>query len=203
MRFQTVGSSTAMVAVCVVVGLVSAADVAGAQQRRLPGPVIESFGGRADVEAVGPLDFEAPTDREYKAVFELSEASPSPDRALPGLENIARYVNLHAAAGVPRENIKVAVVIHGGAVAQTMTHEAYRAANDGIDNPALERFQALADAGVQIYLCAQSAGFRGMTKSQMAAPLKLAYSAMTVTTLLQEEGYAAISHDWPRGGRGR
>lgn len=186
-----------MVAV-IAAGLVTVAQVAEAQRpERLEGPVIESFGGVADVSKVGELDVPVPTDQDYKAIFELSRAAPAPDLPNPGLEVVARYLNLHVRAGVPRDRIKVAVVIHGGAVGQVLSNEAYRSEH-GIDNPSLPRLQALADAGVDLYLCGQSAGFRGLTMDKVGAPVKLALSAMTMETLLQNQGYRVISHDWPR-----
>lgn len=187
-------TSKSVIGAVVLAGMCSVASIGPAeaqQRRRQTGPVIENHGGRAFTDTVGPLDWDAPSDREYKAVFEMTAPSSSPDRALRGLERVARYVNLHAAAGVPLDKIKVAVVIHGGAMAHTVTHEVYRAANN-TDNPSLERFEALADAGVQIYLCAQSASFRGMKKEELAAPIKLAYSAMSVLSVLQADGYGVI-----------
>jgi intracellular sulfur oxidation DsrE/DsrF family protein len=67
-----------------------------------------------------------------------------------------------------------------------------------MDNPTLPRLQALADAGVDLYLCGQSAGFRGLTMDKVGAPVKLSLSAMTMETILQNDGYRVISHDWPR-----
>ncbi len=194
MRVRVLDVTVVTAALCAV------AFVGTAQAQRAPrlmGPIVESFGGVADVSKVGELDVEVPTDREYKAVFELSRGSSSPERPVGGLEVVGRYLNLHARAGAPRDKLAVAVVVHGGAVDHVMTNEAYREKH-GVDNPTLGRLQELVAAGGEVYLCGQSAGFRGMTKDQMAAPVKLAYSAMTVMTTLQGDGYRYISHDWPR-----
>ena len=197
MSVRAVGMTAVAVAMC----LAAFVGTAEAQRpERLMGPVVESFGGVADVSKVGEVDVEVPTDREYKAVFELSLNSSSPERPVGGLEVVARYLNLHARAGVPTDKIAVAVVVHGGAVDHVMNNEAYREKH-GVDNPTLSRLADLVAAGGEIYLCGQSAGFRGMTKDQMAAPVKLAYSAMTMMTILQGDGYRYISHDWPRSRR--
>ena len=47
---------------------------------------------------------------------------------------MARYLNMHARAGVPRENVRVAGVVHGGAAFALLQDEHYREAN-GVDNP--------------------------------------------------------------------
>jgi len=191
-------SHVTMVTVIAAASMLAATHVAEAQRpERLEGPVIESFGGVADVSTVGEVAVQLPTDQDFKVIFELSESTPSPDRPNPGLEVVARYLNLHVRAGVPRDRIKVAVVIHGGAVGQVLSNEAYREEH-GMDNPTLPRLQALADAGVDLYLCGQSAGFRGLTMDKVGAPVKLSLSAMTMETILQNDGYRVISHDWPR-----
>ena len=59
----------------------------------------------------------------------------------------------------------------------------------GRQNPNLELVQRLTDAGVQIYVCGQSMGFRGYGKSELADPVMLAASAMTMVHQLQADGY--------------
>ena len=50
----------------------------------------------------------------------------------------------------------------------------------------------LHEAGVAFYACGQSMGFSGISKSELASPVKVALSAMTMMTVLQSAGYALI-----------
>ena len=52
---------------------------------------------------------------------------------------------------------------------------------------------ALDEAGVEIYLCGQTAVHRGLPPDELAPQVQLALSAMTVLVTLQAEGYALIA----------
>ena len=47
-------------------------------------------------------------------------------------------------------------------------------------------------AGVAFYACGQSLVFGGIPKSDLASPVKVALSAMTMMAVLQSDGYALI-----------
>lgn len=51
----------------------------------------------------------------------------------------------------------------------------------------------LHDAGVKFYICGQSMAFGGVDKSELASPVKVALSVMTMLTVLQAEGYALLN----------
>jgi len=148
------------------------------------GPVIEDYGASFVVEnSDTPLD----AHHEFKVVFEVTGY----DSARPinaNLDRVARYLNLHAKNGVPVENIHAAVVIHGAALVNALSDEAHQA-RFGEANPNLDLITKLADAGVRLYVCGQSMGMRGFEKSELAAPVKMATSALTMMHLLQAEGY--------------
>ena len=59
----------------------------------------------------------------------------------------------------------------------------------GHKNPSLELVNQLADAGVDIFACGQSLGFRGWNKSELASPVKVGLSAMTLVNAYQVKGY--------------
>lgn len=159
-----------------------------AQQRPSTGPIVEAGGPTFAVEG---LTFQTPMDREYKAVFELVSAASAPERQNQSLGTMARYLNMHARAGVPRENVRVAGVVHGGASLALLKDEHYRAAN-GVDNPNKELIAEIIAAGGQVILCGQTAGARGITPDQLLPGVQLALSAMTAMTVLQQDGYQVI-----------
>jgi len=162
---------------------------ASCQQRPEPGPIVTSGG---PVFIVEDPDFPIPVDREMKAVFELRDGpGDNVDRTQQQLGTMARYLNMHAKHGVPRENLRVAGVVHGGASWALLDDEHYRAEH-GVDNPNKEMIAEIIASGGQVILCGQTAGARGITKDQLLPGVQLALSAMTALTVLQQDGYQII-----------
>ena len=156
-----------------------------AQERTRPGPVIRSAGA---VFAVPTPTFATRTDLDYKVAFEIATAPSQPDRQNTALNTVARYLNMHAQAGVPRQRIHAAVVVHGPAGWELLDDEAYRARH-GTNNPNAELVRELIGAGTRVILCGQTAAARGIPTDRLIEGVDLALSAMTAFVVLQEEGY--------------
>lgn len=156
-----------------------------AQQRSEPGPVIHGAGA---VFGVPNPDFATPTDLEYKLAFEISTASSTPDRLNESLNTVARYLNMHAQAGVPVDQIRAAVVVHGTAGWEVLDHQAYRNRH-GVDNPNAALIRELTEVGVKVILCGQTAASRGIPTDGLIGGVEVTLSAMTAFLVLQEEGY--------------
>jgi intracellular sulfur oxidation DsrE/DsrF family protein len=156
-----------------------------AQRAVRAGPVIQSAGAVFEVPDPG---FPTPTDLDYRVAFEIRNASSQPDRLNMSLNTVARFLNMHAQAGVPRDRIHAAVVVHGTAGWELLDNEAYRERN-GVDNPNAELIRELAEAGTQIILCGQSAASRRIPTDHLLDGVELALSAMTAFVVLQQEGY--------------
>lgn len=152
------------------------------------GPVINSFG---PVFPVNDPDFPTRVDTVHRAVFDVG-AAPANDVVNSKIETLARFLNMHAQAGVESQKMKLALVLHGEAGRAALTNDAYRERH-GVDNPDLPLLQALHESGAEIYLCGQTAAYRGFSKAELAKPVDLALSAMTVLVSLQSEGYALIA----------
>ena len=75
------------------------------------GPLIHNFGRHVDLPNAA---FKTNTDMVYKVAFEILQALGEPTSPHMRIETAARFVNLHAHAGVPPENIQLAIVLHGG-----------------------------------------------------------------------------------------
>ena len=171
------------------VGLLLAPGSVGAQARET-GPVIREHGA---VFRVGDLDVPVETDRAYRVVFDIYDAPESTSEVNPAVNTPARFLNMHAHAGVPAARMELALVLHGPASRATLSHRAYRE-RYGVDNPDLPVLEALADAGARIYLCGQSAASRGLLpEEKLAGPVELALSAMTMLVTLQDDGYELIA----------
>lgn len=159
-------------------------------QARSAGPVIRDFGA---VFRVDDLDVPVETDRTYRVVFEVYDAPESPGELNPDINTLARFLNLHGGAGVPAERMELALVLHGPAAKAALGHRGYRE-RYGTDNPNLPLLEALARAGADLYLCGQSAASRGLLpKEDLADPVQLALSAMTMLVTLQDDGYELIA----------
>lgn len=166
-----------------------AAGAAHAQSpARQTGPVIQSAG---EVFAVPSPDVPAPTDRTYRAVFEVVDTPDSHERINLSFNTAARFLNMHVRAGVPLEQLHLALVVHGPAGKDLLTDEAYRE-RYGTANPNTRVIEELADAGVRIILCGQTAAARDLPREVLAPPVEVALSAMTALVLLQDEGYRLI-----------
>ena len=164
-------------------GLTLTANVS-AQQRTETGPVIRSGGA---VFSVDP-DFVTPTGHTYRAAFEIAMPSRTPERMNPAINTVARFLNMHAQAGVPVDQLSGAIVAHGGASFELLDDLAYRERH-GVDNPNRALILELIAAGQPVILCGQSAASRGVDPADLIPGVQVALSAMTAFMVLQEEGY--------------
>ena len=157
-------------------------------QQKIQGPIVEGFG---DTYAVSNPDFEFDTTKIYKVLFDIHAGSNDPTKISPQLNTLARFMNMHVQAGVPRENIHLAGVIHNKASKDAMNNEAYRE-KYGVDNPNIPLIKALDDAGIDIYMCGQSVYARGIDRGRLADPVKVGLSTMSIIISLEKEGYTLI-----------
>ncbi|WP_417613491.1 DsrE family protein [Parasphingorhabdus sp.] len=148
------------------------------------GPVFEEFGAIAPVETDQPLA----QDTVFSIAFDVSTAA-APDKINRTIESAARFINMHVAAGVPEENIHLAVVVHGGAAFDLTNPEFFAAHKDGRKNASATAIAQLQKHGVDFYLCGQSAAAHGISKADLLPGVKMALSAMTAHALLQQQGY--------------
>ncbi|MEM7416025.1 MAG: DsrE family protein [Gemmatimonadota bacterium] len=160
-----------------------AASAADAQERR-SGPVVHSGG---TVFVVDP-NFSTPTDQDYKVAFDIAAPAPSPDAVNSSINTVARFLNMHAQAGVPQDRLSGAIVAHGGASFELLNDEAYRA-RYGVDNPNGDIIRELIASGQPVLLCGQSAASRDVSADDLIPGVEVALSAMTAFLVLQERGY--------------
>ncbi|WP_081590537.1 DsrE family protein [Blastomonas sp. AAP53] len=148
------------------------------------GTVIESFGPVATVDGHESL----PASASFSVAFDVAEAA-KPGSLNRTLESAARFINMHAEAGVPRERVRVAVVVHGPASFDLTHAAAYGRKHDSAANANLAAIATLIENGVEIHLCGQSAVAQGISRADLAPGVKMALSAMTAHALLQQRGY--------------
>jgi len=156
---------------------------------RVEGPVIDGFGATYPMES---LDVPVPTDQPYRLLFDISTSPDAPDALSSQLNTVARFLNMHTRAGVPPAQMQLAVVLHGTAGKYALNRAAYRAHHDA-ENTNLALLEALHAAGVDLYLCGQTAMHRGLPPDDLSPDVKVALSAMTIIGSLSTDGYTVIA----------
>jgi intracellular sulfur oxidation DsrE/DsrF family protein len=152
------------------------------------GPVVPNHG---PVLAPPAGSYNLAEDVHYKVSMDVSGVAEFPGDKNRHLESAARFLNMHAQNGIARENIEFAIVVHGPAAKDLLTDAAYEARFNE-PNPNTGLLKELNAAGVPIYLCSQTAGFRGMAPEEFSPSVTMALSAMTAHVRLQQEGYTLI-----------
>lgn len=153
-----------------------------------PGKVITEFGIIADVDT----DFKIPKRTQFKILYDTIE-SAEPGKVNKTLNTAARFINMHAEAGVPTKKMKLAVVFHGkGSVDLTRNEryaQTYKGAENAPENANAPLIKALTENGVRVILCGQSAAFYDIENADLLPNVEMALSAMTAHAVLQQEGY--------------
>lgn len=151
-------------------------------------PVIKSGGAIFEVPEAAAI-----TDKnmKYKIILDLSKASDKPDSVNGSLDKLARLINLHAEAGIPKANIDVVGVFHFAATTIILSDESYQKIY-GIPNPNTQLINELAKNGVRFFVCGQSVRARKIVDEPRNENIKVALSALTTFTTFQNKGYALI-----------
>ena len=165
--------------------LVLAAPLASAGESAFStGPAIEDYGPAASVET----DFPVPDDMPLRLSFDVNARS-EPGKTNKTLIAAARFLNMHARAGVASERLQLAVVVHGKAVFD-VAHDAAAATGETASHANQPLVAALVDQGVRIIVCGQSAAYYDVTNDALLPGVEMALSAMTAHAVLQQQGYA-------------
>jgi len=110
----------------------------------------------------------------------------------PGIEKVAKYVNIYAGAGKEPAKASFAVVLHGGATLAVLNPDAYTAKFNTKNNPHLDCLRQLHEAGVAIYVCGQSLLKEGGKPEEVVVFAETAVSALTAVVNLQADGYSYV-----------
>ena len=186
-RRRPTGSLCALLGLALVGLPVSVqAQAAAIPGMQASGPRIMS--GGMSIQVDDPT-FVVPADHTFRAVFEIADGDNDGAAANPQITTVARFLNLHARHGVPDDRVHAAAVVHGGGWTALLSDEAYAARFDGKSNPTRDLLQELMDNGVQIVLCGQTAGARGVRREELLPGVQVSLSAMTALNLFLTRGY--------------
>ena len=148
------------------------------------GPVFQTFGPKAPVQSVAPIA----EGTIFKIAFDVAKPA-DPATLNRTFESAARFINMHVEAGVPLDNISIAVVVHGRAALDLTRSEFYRSRFDGQDNGSASAIASLQQAGVTFHLCGQSAVAQDIGSEDLLPGVSMELSAMTTHAVLQQDGY--------------
>ncbi|HBX65374.1 MAG: hypothetical protein CL670_06325 [Balneola sp.] len=153
-------------------------------------PIVKDFGGIYEI----PNSVNPEVSDEYKVVIDLKTLQRDKASINPGLNNVARMMNLHGLLGTESENLSVAVVIHGGATDVILNNEAYQDRYE-LDNPNLALIDALKEAGAEVYVCGQSLLARQYAFGSVNPEVKTGLSMLTTYTTYVQNGYVPLVFD--------
>lgn len=146
------------------------------------GTVIIGFGKSVPVSS-----HTIPEDAKFKVTFDVASSSNG-----GGLnrkfDSLARFINMHVAAGVKKDNIQLALVVHGKATLDLLDDTGYQS-KYSLDNPNKPLLNALMENNVRVILCGQSAAANEINASQLIEGVEVELSAMTAHALLQQSGF--------------
>ena len=141
-----------------------------------PGTYIAEFGPVASVDA----DQAIPKKARFRVRYDVTDAA-APGELSKSLVSVARFLNMSVENGVDPKNVELAVVVHGSATKDMTKRD---------DNANAALIAALAEKGVDIYLCGQSAAAYDVEKENLLPGVKMALSAMHAHAILDAEGNA-------------
>lgn len=172
----------------VVLGLAFASTGAIASEGFWQNPAIHSAGR---MHALPQAAYQPDAKASYKVVFGLTAGAAKPDQINPGLERVARTVNLYASARVPLSHLHFVAIASGAATAIALDDANYRK-QFGVANPNLPVIEELRKAGVDVAVCGQAVAEHGYPYDAIDRRVTLALAALTTITELQQKGYALM-----------
>jgi len=149
-------------------------------------PIIKSYGPMIPLPSAA---VQPDKSIKYKVIFEITRVAPSPDKVNPGLDRVARFLNVMAASGIMPKEMELAAVIHGPAAPAVLKNEIFKD-RFKVDNPNEGIIRDLRGAGVKLYVCGQTLADHEFEHKWVNEQVAIAVSALVVVPTYQLKGYA-------------
>ncbi len=149
-------------------------------------PAIKGYG---PVEPLPNAAFQPDKLIKYRVLFDITKATESMDKVNPGLDRVARFLNVMAASGIMPKDMELAAVIHGQSVSSILKNEVFKD-KFKTDNPNERIIKDLKEAGVKLYVCGQTLADDGFKEKWVNEQIAIAVSALVVVSTYQLKGYA-------------
>ena len=124
---------------------------------------------------------------QFKIAFDVADGAKKGEQN-NAMNSLARFINMHVAHGIKPENIKLALVVHGGASVDVLSNDEYKK-RFNVDNKNASLIKQLLTNNTQIFVCGQSATHLKVTPKQLIQGVTMSLSAMTAHAQLQQQGY--------------
>ena len=170
--------------------LIATAGIVAAQEWPAPkSPAIPQADGYVAIPNVAL----APTkESKYQAVWDATRAADKPTQLLPVLNMAGSELNALAAANVPLQNAKFAIVFHGPAV-DGILDDAHYKTKFGTENPNLKAIVEMKKQGVEFFVCGQYLAGEKIDPKSLTSDVTVAADALLVLMQYQNKGYALMS----------
>ena len=141
-------------------------------------PLISKWGGILPVE----VSYKPSAKLDYKLLFDLYFGrwdSVNVKVANSSLTAMARLLNLHAGAGIPKEKMTIVGLVHNTCLDAFLTNERYLEIY-GTNNPSLPLIRQYLDLGARFIACGQTIAMNGRSSKDFIPELKIALTAQAV-----------------------
>lgn len=131
---------------------------------------------------------------KYKLLVEITgfkKDSAAVKEVAGELAEVGRIMNLHIAAGVPKENLEVVVVAHGPVLNAFLTNKEYNK-KFHIDNPNVNILDQFTASHVKFIACGQAMHFFEVPKEAMLPLVKVTFSAKVALATYRLKGFASF-----------
>lgn len=128
----------------------------------------------------------------YKVVIDIYDKISDSTKLSFAFIDAARTYNLNIANGVPKEKLKMAIVVHGGASDALLNEESFQE-KFGMANPNMDLIRAFKELGVPIYVCGQSLGFNNVPFKNIIPEVEIVLSAKTAFITFDQKGYTYLN----------
>ncbi len=134
-------------------------------------------------------------DKPVRAVFSILNFPKNPNYIAPGLQVVARIVDLYRVAGVERREVHLVVVFHASGTPGALNNAAYSkhlgsAAIPVRGNPNIPLIKELQKDGVKMVVCGQAMHVFHYHRRDILPGIKEVYSGLTYIIHKRNEGYA-------------
>lgn len=133
--------------------------------------------------------------KDVKLIFDFTQSTSAGNQANKvneGLEEVGRVLNLHIAAGVKKEKLRVVIIFHSGSILSILSDEYYQKTYQS-NNPNQDIIHQLSTAGVQMVICGQSLALRNISHKEVIPIVQVAMSAKTTLSKYGAAGYYYFS----------
>ena len=128
----------------------------------------------------------------YRIAWNVTDAPEKPAEIAAGFRRPANFLTMTDAEGVPRSQVRLALIVYGPATKSLLLNEHYKTAT-GADNASIPLLEALNQAGVQVIVCGQALAHLKLTREQLLPFVKVATSATMARATLAAQGYATFA----------